>query len=164
VASISLKKIGEAAEQLGTTPRALRFYEEEGLITSRRTAGGTRLYSLEDIARFRAILDLAQAGIPIALIKDLATTREKCSTGRQASHDVRAVLAKLEARIREQIRAMSNLETEISEAAKTIEGCFQCTNPPTRKGCPECPVNTHLEQSEILNLIWEQATGNQDSE
>jgi DNA-binding transcriptional MerR regulator len=162
--SISLKKIGEVAELLGTTPRALRFYEEEGLISSQRTTGGTRLYSLEDIARFRAILDLARAGIPIALIKDLATTREKCSTGRQASHNVHAVLARLEGNIQEQIKSLSNLATEISETAKTIEGCFQCRNPPTRKGCPDCPINSLLNRSELLNLIWEQDTENQVSE
>ena len=74
---ISLKKIGEVAALLGTTPRALRFYEEEGLVSARRTSGGTRLYADNDIARFRAILHLAHSGIPLGLIKELATAREK---------------------------------------------------------------------------------------
>lgn len=157
--TISLKKIGEVAELLGTTPRALRFYEEEGLVAARRTAGGTRLYSKEDIARFRAILRLAHAGIPLALIKDLATARDKFTSGEQASHCVHSVLTALQAKIREQTNALAKLETELSNAEKTVEGCFKCKNPPTRSGCPECPVNNHLESSEILNLIWEQDIG-----
>jgi DNA-binding transcriptional MerR regulator len=159
--AVSLKKIGEVAEELGTTPRALRFYEEEGLIASRRTAGGTRLYSEEDIARFRGILGLAHAGIPVALIKDLATTREKFKTGQGASHGVHAILETLQATIREQIDALVRLESELSDAAKTIEGCYRCKKPPTRQACPNCPVNKRLETSEILNLIWEQSVEDQ---
>jgi DNA-binding transcriptional MerR regulator len=154
--SISLKKIGEVAELLGTTPRALRFYEEEGLVSARRTPGGTRLYSEEDIARFRAILRLAHSGIPLALIKELATARERFSTGEQASHNVHSTLEKLQSQVQEQIGILAQLESEMSNAAKTIEGCFQCANPPTRKGCPQCPVNRQLKFSEILNLVWEQ--------
>ncbi|MFW2371749.1 MAG: MerR family transcriptional regulator, partial [Gammaproteobacteria bacterium] len=33
-------KIGELAELLNTTPRTLRFYEEQGLLVSCRTPGG----------------------------------------------------------------------------------------------------------------------------
>jgi len=159
--SASLRKIGEVAEELGTTPRALRFYEEEGLIASRRTTGGTRLYSEEDIARFRGILGLAHAGIPLALIKELATTREKFKTGQGASHGVHTVLETLQESIREQIDALEKLESELSDAAKTIEGCYRCKKPPTRQGCPNCPVNKRLESSEILNLIWEQSVEEQ---
>lgn len=154
--SISLKKIGEVAEQLGTTPRALRFYEEEGLVTARRTVGGTRLYSTGDIARFRAILKLAHAGVPLTLIKDLSTTRDNFSSGEQASQNIHSILTTLQIKIQEQTKALIKLEMELSDAAKTIQGCFKCTNPPTRRGCPECPVNQHLESSEILNLLWEQ--------
>jgi DNA-binding transcriptional MerR regulator len=154
--STVLKKIGEVAERLGTTPRALRFYEEEGLVSARRTQGGTRLYSDEDIARFQAILRLAHSGVSLALVKELATTREKFATGEQASQNVHSVLSRLRAQVTDQMVAMRRLELELSKAAKAIEGCFECGNPPTRKGCPDCPVNRLLGKSEILGLIWEQ--------
>lgn len=155
----SLKKIGEVAALLGTTPRALRFYEEESLVAARRTVGGTRLYSEEDIARFRVILRLAYAGVPLSLIKELATAREQCTSGKQASHDVYTVLKSLQQEIQEQARALAMLQVDLSNAAKTVEGCFECKNPPTRRGCPECPINKCLESSEILRLIWEQDLG-----
>jgi len=154
--SLSVKKIGEVAELLGTTPRALRFYEEEGLVAARRTSGGTRLYSDEDIARFRAILRLAQSGISLGFIKELATAREKYATGAESSHSVHSVLDSLAIQVKQQIKMLMQLESDLSVAAGTIEGCFQCANPPTRKGCPQCPVNQQLHASELLNLIWEQ--------
>lgn len=153
----TLKKIGEVAELLNTTPRTLRFYEEEGLVNARRTPKGTRLYSTEDIARFRAILQLAQAGIPLAFIKTLAITREQASTGAQASREVSCVLITLQSMLRGQIDMMRRLDSELTQVMRTIQGCSQCTHPPTRQGCPECPINQALNTSDILNLIWEQA-------
>ncbi|MFS0783763.1 MerR family transcriptional regulator [Bacillus sp. 1P06AnD] len=43
-------KIDEVAKQTGLTKRAIRYYEEIGLLeTPQRTDGGTRLYTEEDI-------------------------------------------------------------------------------------------------------------------
>ncbi len=151
-----LKKIGEVAELLGTTPRALRFYEEEGLVAARRTSGGTRLYSSEDIARFRAILRLAHSGMALSVIKELATARARYATGAEASHSIHSVLDILISKVQEQKAMLVQLEQELAIAAGTVESCFHCPNPPTRAGCPSCLVNRRLATSEILNLIWEQ--------
>ena len=62
-----LWKIGQVADALGTTPRTLRFYEEQGLLTPRRTERGTRLYTAHDWERARlhrqaeALRDMTQA-------------------------------------------------------------------------------------------------------
>ena len=156
MASFVSKKIGEVAELLGTTPRTLRFYEEEGLVAACRTPGGTRLYSEGDVARFKAILRLAQAGMPISLIKELASARDECATGAESSHKFDAVLRRLIVQVKAQMVSLANLEAELSFASITVEACSHCTNPPTRKGCPRCPVNQNLPISELLNLIWEQ--------
>lgn len=42
-------KIGEVARLLGLTTQALRFYEQEGVVTPRKSENGTRYYSVEDI-------------------------------------------------------------------------------------------------------------------
>ncbi|MCK9875239.1 MerR family transcriptional regulator [Frankia sp. Ag45/Mut15] len=54
-----LRGIGQAAQELGVSIRALRYYQEMGLITpSGRTAGGNRLYAEEDLDRVRRIREL----------------------------------------------------------------------------------------------------------
>jgi DNA-binding transcriptional MerR regulator len=53
-------RVGEVAEQTGTTPRTIRYYEEIGLLTPRglRPKGGHRLYTAEDVERIREVVRL----------------------------------------------------------------------------------------------------------
>ncbi|WP_353571137.1 MerR family transcriptional regulator [Candidatus Albibeggiatoa sp. nov. BB20] len=151
-----LKKIGDVAELLKTTPRTLRFYEEEGLVTAHRTPKGTRLYSETDIARFKAILHLAQSGIPINLIKQLAIVRTLHPTGDESRQHVQTILGTLTEQVSLQMDALQKLQSELTFAAEIVQACSQCNNPPTRMGCPDCPIHQKLDVSNMLNLIWEQ--------
>src|SRR5690242_21565945 len=57
-----LLKIGEVARRFGVSTRALRFYEEIGLLRPGATAGGGfRLYGDDDLARIDKILQLKVA-------------------------------------------------------------------------------------------------------
>jgi MerR family transcriptional regulator/heat shock protein HspR len=58
--------IGVAAQLVGMHPQTLRLYESRGLVTPRRTAGGTRLYSDADLARLRRVTELA-SGLGLSL-------------------------------------------------------------------------------------------------
>ncbi|MFJ4770987.1 MerR family transcriptional regulator [Streptomyces uncialis] len=59
-------RIGEAAEAAGTTPRALRFYEQRGLIPPPvRSLAGQRVYGPADVARVRVIRDLLGLGLTV---------------------------------------------------------------------------------------------------
>ena len=48
--------ISELADQLDISARSIRFYEEKGLISPKRTPGGHRVYNRRDRARMRLIL------------------------------------------------------------------------------------------------------------
>jgi DNA-binding transcriptional MerR regulator len=48
-------KIGELSDQTGASIRSIRYYEQQGLITSSRTAGGYRTYHREHIEQVRTI-------------------------------------------------------------------------------------------------------------
>jgi MerR family transcriptional regulator, heat shock protein HspR len=58
--------ISVAARLVGTGVQNLRAYERAGLLEPSRTAGGTRLYSQEDVARLRRIDGLLRAGLNLA--------------------------------------------------------------------------------------------------
>jgi DNA-binding transcriptional MerR regulator len=52
-------RIGELARRVGTTPRAVRYYEELGLLPGRdRLEGGHRLYDGHDEERLRQLLHI----------------------------------------------------------------------------------------------------------
>ena len=65
--------ISVAADLVGMHPQTLRIYESKGLVRPKRTAGGTRLYSENDLERLRLIqrltteLGLNLAGVEVVL-------------------------------------------------------------------------------------------------
>lgn len=59
-------RIGDAAAAAGTTPRALRFYEQRGLLPPPpRTASGQRRYGQREVDRVRIIRELLGLGLTI---------------------------------------------------------------------------------------------------
>ncbi|MFG2915344.1 MerR family transcriptional regulator [Kitasatospora sp. NPDC048298] len=59
-------RIGDAAAAAGTTPRALRFYEQRGLLhPPARSASGQREYGPDDVARVRVIRQLLAVGLTV---------------------------------------------------------------------------------------------------
>ena len=65
-----LFSIGEMCDAFGITARALRFYEEEGLIAPERR-GTQRLYSERDRARVAWILRGKRTGFSLAEVREL---------------------------------------------------------------------------------------------
>ncbi|MEU2616476.1 MerR family transcriptional regulator, partial [Micromonospora sp. NPDC007271] len=58
-------RIGELVRVTGCTPRALRHYEEQGLIASARTANGYREYDEASVVRVRNIRHLLGLGLTL---------------------------------------------------------------------------------------------------
>jgi len=72
-------KIGELAEQTGVSVRSLRYYEEQGLLHSRRSAGGHRHYDEEGVSRVAYLQRLYAAGLSSATIVSLLPCLESPS-------------------------------------------------------------------------------------
>ncbi|MEU6373126.1 MerR family transcriptional regulator [Streptomyces sp. NPDC046909] len=61
--------IGDLAARTGTTTRALRYYEEQGLLESGRSTAGYRVYGPGAEARVRNIRDLLASGFTVENVK-----------------------------------------------------------------------------------------------
>ncbi len=154
--SEQLHKIGDVAETLATSIRAIRYYEEEGLVAPLRSEGGTRLYSKRHIDRLRAILRLTESGYSLGIIKALATTRQKYQTGDDSQQAIGNQFEGMLEGIHAQVKQLQALAKQIGAAQTTVKSCAGCKNKPTTKGCPQCPVREHLADIELLNLVWDQ--------
>ncbi|WP_018682927.1 MerR family transcriptional regulator [Actinokineospora enzanensis] len=64
-------RIGELARRTGVSERALRYYEEQGLLQPARTAGGYRVFTAADVERVRHVRLLLAAGLSTALIAEM---------------------------------------------------------------------------------------------
>ncbi|MGH3760098.1 MerR family transcriptional regulator [Actinophytocola sp.] len=58
-------RIGELARRAGTTTRALRFYESQGLLTAQRSANGYREYDEDDLRLVTEIRTLQTVGLTL---------------------------------------------------------------------------------------------------
>ncbi|WP_436739402.1 MerR family transcriptional regulator [Streptomyces sp. BBFR102] len=58
-------RIGELAEATGVSARALRHYEQAGLLSSERAANGYRVYGERALVRVRNIRHLLDAGLTL---------------------------------------------------------------------------------------------------
>lgn len=64
--------ITELAREFDITPRAIRFYEDQGLITpERKSAGGARVYSSRDRTRLKLTLRGKRLGLALSEIREL---------------------------------------------------------------------------------------------
>ncbi|MGR9085957.1 MAG: MerR family transcriptional regulator [Gammaproteobacteria bacterium] len=148
-------KIGELAELLGTTPRTIRLYEELGLIVPGRTEGKTRLYAHKDLKRLTVVLKMGKIGIELETMQRLAQTREQCSTGKEASIAVLALLEDLRGRIRSLMNSLEELDRDLDRASTLIHQCADCPNRPNRADCPLCPVDKNIDSTDIARLVWD---------
>ncbi|GAB3988090.1 MerR family transcriptional regulator [Actinoallomurus acanthiterrae] len=64
-------RIGELAARAGVSVRSLRYYEEQGLLASTRSASGQRHYTEYDIERVTFIQRLYAAGLSSRTITEL---------------------------------------------------------------------------------------------
>ncbi len=64
-------RIGDVAGRAGVSTRALRYYEEQGLLPAERTTSGQRVYPEAAVERVQLIQRLFAAGLPSRTIRQL---------------------------------------------------------------------------------------------
>ncbi|ANH89928.1 MULTISPECIES: MerR family transcriptional regulator [unclassified Streptomyces] len=64
-------RIGELASRTGVSVRSLRYYEEQGLLSSSRSTGGQRHYTEVEVERVAFIQRLYAAGLSSRTIAEL---------------------------------------------------------------------------------------------
>jgi len=88
-------KIGELSERTGIPTRMLRYYEEQGLVTSTRSANGYRSYDEADVERATRARGLVQSGLTTRLAKVVLDVELACADGTPpvCSRELGAMLA-----------------------------------------------------------------------
>ena len=117
----ALKGIQEVAKELGLTMRALRFYEDKGLIAPQRV-GTTRIYGKREVARVRLVQRGRRLGFTVREIQEFLdlydADPEHMEQMRLLIVRVRERLAELEQRragIEEAIAELREMERETLE-------------------------------------------------
>jgi MerR family transcriptional regulator/heat shock protein HspR len=104
--------ISVAAELAGMHPQTLRIYESRGLITPKRSAKNTRLYSREDVERLQRIQELTtELGMNLA--------------GVQRVFELESELDRMRRRLRSLERQADRARQELSSELDRVRRSFK---------------------------------------
>ncbi|WP_085556999.1 MerR family transcriptional regulator [Azospirillum agricola] len=110
-----LYTVNQLAEELGITPRALRFYEVKGLLAPNRV-GNNRVYTKRDRARLKLILRGKRLGFSLAEIREYLDLYNVDGGVEQQ----KTLLKRVQKRLKDLAQQREDLETTVAEL-KEIE-------------------------------------------
>ncbi|MFI2278110.1 MULTISPECIES: MerR family transcriptional regulator [Catenuloplanes] len=113
-------RIGDLAARTGVSTRALRYYEEQGLLPAARTGGGQRLYPEAAVDRVGLIQGLFAAGLSSRSL----TVLLPCVDAREATDEAVTLLRTERDRIDRQIEELAATRDRLSEV---IVACTTAT-------------------------------------
>ena len=121
-------KIGELADRVGVTTKAIRFYESIGLVPNPpRTPSGYRVYAEADVDRLTFIRTAQSLGLSLDEIGEIIALRDR---GQQpcdyVSEVLRRQVSQLDHRIREMRRLRDELRVLAAGAAVTRDHGTYC--------------------------------------
>ena len=104
--------ITQLCREFGTTPRALRYYEEQGQLSPSRE-GQARIYTYRDRARLTLILRGKHVGLSLAEIRDILDLYER-------DDDLTAQNTQALGKFKERIKAFEEQRREIDQAIDVL--------------------------------------------
>jgi DNA-binding transcriptional MerR regulator len=110
-----LLSIGDIAREFGVSLRALRFYEDRGLLHPRRR-GTTRLYSERDRSHLQMILKGKQLGFTLSEIREILCARGDVMNGWDLELNLHP--DQIVSQIRHLERQRADLESALNELKK----------------------------------------------
>ncbi|MET9064812.1 MerR family transcriptional regulator [Streptosporangium sandarakinum] len=128
-------RIGELARRAGVSTRALRYYEQQGLITARRAANGYREYSEADLRLVTEIRSLLTVGFTLEDARPfVACLRAGHESGASCPESVEVYRRKL-AEIDGEIRTLFTRRAEVAaQLGAACPGCMFGPPPDRNEG------------------------------
>jgi DNA-binding transcriptional MerR regulator len=104
--------IRQLCEEFGCTPRALRFYEDKGLLAPRRD-GLNRIYSHRERGRLQLILRGKRVGLSLADIREMLDLYELDDGGvQQAARSIR--------KLRDQVAVLEQQRIDLDDSIAAL--------------------------------------------
>lgn len=105
-----LIRIGQVARSAGVSVRAVRYYEEQGLLAAERSPSGQRLYRPDAVALVRFFQQMYAAGLTSQRIAELLPCWDTGHTDAEQRAMLRAERDRIQAKIDDLQAALDRLD------------------------------------------------------
>lgn len=147
-------RIGDLAKATGKTQRALRLYEELGLLApNTHTAGGFRLYGADAIERVRFIGKLQDLGFTLPEIQALVEASTHAALPKESMAHIRSVYAQKQREVQLQIERLRALQGELASSLAYLETCVDACTQEDAQGtscCGTCGTHGHEKAPSLV--------------
>ncbi|MEV5956570.1 MerR family transcriptional regulator [Streptomyces sp. NPDC051987] len=109
-----LVRIGEVARGAGVSVRAVRYYEQQGLLTAERSPSGQRLYRQDAVTLVRFFQQMFAAGLTSRRITELLPCWDSGHTDAEQRAMLRAERDRIQAKIDDLQAALDRLDEVIA--------------------------------------------------
>ena len=133
--------IGHLAQKAGTTTRTVRYYEEMGLLERvRRSKGGFRCYSEEQLNRLEMILSLKEFEFDLEHIRLILHKRFDDQTGGELASGILQDLKSRLDEVHQQVDHYQRLKEKLTRAVDSLCRCLPCECREKERLCTDCEV------------------------
>ena len=115
--------ISDVSQLLDVTPRTLRFYEEQGMVTPARR-GQERVYSARDLLAMKLILRGKRIGFSLAECKELIDMYDPCGNRRQLDRFLEKITER-RAQLQQQMLDIEQMQVELDTAEERCRAALQ---------------------------------------
>lgn len=137
-----LMKVGGVAKRTNRSIRALRHYEEHGLLQpAARTDGGTRLYAADAIERITWIEQLQTMGLSLADVGQILELANSDAPAPRTMQEIRDLLGARVDETRKRLDELLALERDLTDTVTYLLECRTCDE--TRSASRVCATCEH---------------------
>ena len=122
--------ISELARELDITTRAIRFYEEQGMLCPERR-GMERIYSARDKVTLKLILRGKRIGFSLAECKELISLYDPSGDNQEQLHTMLGKIAERREQLEQQLLDIQQMQLELDTAEERCRAALDRTAAPS---------------------------------
>jgi DNA-binding transcriptional MerR regulator len=156
----TLLTTGEMARCSQNTLRTVRFYEEEGILRPvRRTDGGHRLFTRQELDRLLFVTDMRAAGLSLDEIKHILEIKQRAQSCGEAAQVGYQILATRIGDLEKKMAVLTRLQQDLAATFGIMATCVHCND---NRGPSPCAVCVMLASQPTLprsmRVLWSTET------
>jgi MerR family transcriptional regulator, copper efflux regulator len=145
--------VGDVASATGLSTRAIRYYEELGLVQPQRTDGGFRLYAPQDVEILKTVIRFKELGMSLEEICSLVAHRGGHAAPENL-RQLRAILSERRQALTVRVEKYREGIAHIDRILEILAKCDACKEAGERERCDACVRERGADIYQLLETLF----------